>query len=155
MRSAPRAFSGHVVYHSDTPGSSRVELVVLADSLEVLTPPDTEEIRKVTAAMRTDVLNVARYPEIRFVSQVVAPSESGLHIIGALTLVGRTREVPVDVALTMGTDTLRATATFSVKQSSFGITPYRGGPAGTVRVADRVTFEIHAVAIRETARSSP
>jgi polyisoprenoid-binding protein YceI len=150
-----RAFSGRVVYHSDAPESSRIELVVLTDSLEVLTPADTEEIRKVTAAMRTDVLKVARYPEIRFVSQMVTPSEAGLHIISALTLVGRTRGVPVDVTLAIGTDTLRAAATFTVKQSDFGITPYRGGPAGTVRVADRVTFEIHAMAVRETTRSNP
>jgi len=36
-----------------------------------------------------------------------------------------------------------------VKQTDFGIKPFRGGPAGTVRVADRVTFEIEAVAVRE------
>ena len=147
------AFSGRVVYHSDAPASSRVELVVPTDGLQVLTPPDTAEIRKVTAVMRTDVLDVARYPEITFASRTVTPSATGLHIVGALTLVGRTREVPVDVTLTIGggSDTLRATATFTVKQSDFGITPYRGGPAGTVRVADRVAFEIHAVAVREPA----
>jgi hypothetical protein len=35
-----------------------------------------------------------------------------------------------------------------VKQTDFGIKPYRGGPAGTVRVADRVTFSFDAVGIR-------
>jgi len=36
-----------------------------------------------------------------------------------------------------------------VKQTDFGIRPYRGGPGGTVRVADKVTFDISAVAVRQ------
>jgi polyisoprenoid-binding protein YceI len=145
------AFFGRVVYYPATPAASHVEIVVPADSLEVLTPPDTAEIRKVTAAMRTDVLDVAHYPEIRFVSKTVAPSTAGLRIVGELTLVGRTREVPAEVSLEVGGDTLRVATTFTVNQTDFGIRPYRGGPAGTVRVADRVTFEVHVTAVREGA----
>ncbi len=72
-----RAFTGHIVYHRDAPARSRVEVVILTDSLEVLTPPDTEEIRKVTAAMRRDVLDVANFPEIRLVSRSVTWTEGG------------------------------------------------------------------------------
>ena len=71
-----------------------------------------------------------------------------MHMIGALTIKGTTRELPLDVSLQVERDTLRATATFAVKQTDFGIRPYRGGPAGTVRVANRVSFEIQAVAVR-------
>jgi len=39
---------------------------------------------------------------------------------------------------------MRATGGFSVKQTDYGIRPFRGGPAGTVRVADRVTFNFDA-----------
>ena len=119
-----------------------------ADSLEVLTPPDTEEIRKVTAAMRTEVLLVDKYHDITFASKTVTPTDSGFHIEAELTLRDQTRDVPVDVKVAMGPDTLRGTATFSVKQTEFGIKPFRGGPGGTVRVADRVTFDIEAVAVR-------
>lgn len=143
-----RSFSGQVIYYPSAPADSRVEIAIATDSLEVLTPPDTQEIRKVTAAMRTDVLDVQRFPEIRFVSRTVTPTQHGFRIVGALTLVGRTRDVPVDVRLAIATDTLRVTATFTVKQSDFGIRPFRGGPAGTVRVADRVTCDIEIVAIR-------
>ena len=122
-----------------------------ADRLEVLTPPDTEEIRKVTAAMRTEVLDVARFPEVRFVSRAVTPIPNGVRVRGDFTLVGVAREVSVDVQVAPGGDTLRASGTFAVKQSEFGIRPYRGGPGGTVRVADRVTFSFEAVALREGA----
>jgi hypothetical protein len=53
------------------------------------------------------------------------------------------------VVLRYGPDTLRSAAVFAVKQTVFGIRPYRGGPAGTIRVAEQVTFDIDAVAVRE------
>jgi polyisoprenoid-binding protein YceI len=146
-----RSFSGAVVYYPKVPSSSHVQIVVEADSLEVLTPPDTAEIRKVTAAMRTDILHTDRYHEIRLVTKEVAPTDHGFHMIGALTVVGQTRDVPIDVSVELGIDTVRAAGTFGIKQTDFGIKPYTGGPAGTVKVADRVTFNIHAVAVRAAA----
>ena len=145
-----RAFSGRVVYDAQSPAASRIEITVPTDSLEVLTPPDTEEIRKVTASMRTDVLDVANYPEIRMVSQRIEGRVPHLDLTVALTIKGKTREVRVPVDVEIGSDTLRATSTFSVKQTDFGIKPYRGGPGGTVRVADRVTFLIQVIALRRT-----
>ncbi|HEX4575050.1 MAG TPA: YceI family protein [Gemmatimonadales bacterium] len=144
-----RAVSGLIVYRPGAPTTSHVEIVVPADSLEVLTPADTAEIRKVTEAMRTDVLQVASYPEIRFVSTAVTPMADSLGVQGTLTLAGQTRDVSVAVAVTINGDTLRGTGTFAVKQTDFGIKPYRGGPAGTVQVADRVTFEFEALGIAQ------
>ena len=145
-----RGFAGRVVYHPNAPSESRVEMVVPADSLDILAPPDTAEIRKVTQAMRTDVLHVDEYPVISFVSTGVTPTVDGFQVQGKLTLAGQTRDVSCDIRAEVGTDTLRATGAFSVKQTDYGIRPYRGGPAGTVRVADRVTFSFEAVGIRST-----
>lgn len=141
-------FSGLIVYFPQQPASSRVEIHVATDSLVVLTPPDTAEIRKVTEAMRDRVLEVARYPEITFTSRELSSASGGFHMSAAITMHGRTRVVPLDVRVTVGADTLRAGAAFSVNQSDFGITPFRGGPGGTVRVADRVSFDIAVVAVR-------
>jgi polyisoprenoid-binding protein YceI len=146
-----RAFSGDIVYYPRHPASSRVDITVLTDSLEVLTPPDTAEIRKVTATMRTEILRTSEYQQIRLTSRQVTPTASGFHMVAALTMVGQTREVPIDVAVQVGVDTLEAGATFTVKQSDFGIKPFSGGPGGAVKVADKVTFSIRAVAVRFTA----
>jgi len=143
-----RSFSGSIVYFPSAPERSRLVIVVPSDSLEVLTPPDTQEIRKVTATMRADVLDVAHYPEIRFESTALAPSGDGFHVTGRLTLVGKSREVTLDVKTTVGPDTLRAAGGFEVKQTAFGIRPYHGGPGGLVRVADRVTFHFEAIGLR-------
>ncbi|MBA2322599.1 MAG: YceI family protein [Pseudonocardiales bacterium] len=141
-----RAFTGRVVYYPKAPAESHLEITVDAESLEVLTPPDTAEIRKVTATMRSDILHVEQYREIRLVSRRVTPKSGGFRLIGALTLVGQTREVPIEIEADPRPDTLRAAGTFSVKQSDFGIKPFSGGPAGTVKVADRVKFDIAVIA---------
>ena len=143
-----RGFSGRIVEYPHAPARSHLEITVPADSLEVLTPPDTAEIRKVTKSMREDVLEIARYPEIRFASRSVTPTATGYRIVAAFTLHGQTREVPVDVRVRVAGDTLLAAATFAVRQTTFGMRPYRGGPGGTVQVADRVQFTIDAVAVR-------
>lgn len=146
-----RALEGEVVVRAGNLADARVRIVIRADGLEVLTPPDTAEIRKVTAAMRGDVLEVSRYPEIRFVSTAVTPRPQGLEIRGELTIHGVTRPVVVEARTTITDDTLRAAGSFRVKQTNFGIRPTRAGPAGVVKVADRIELRFAAVAVRAPA----
>jgi polyisoprenoid-binding protein YceI len=146
-----RAFTGWVTYRPGDPSASHLELTVLAESLEVLTPPDTAEIRQVTETMRTRILHVDQYPEIRFSATAATATAQGLRLDCELTLVGQTRSVPVEVRIEPGSDTLRAWGRFAVKQSDFGIKPFSGGPGVTVKVADRVTFDFEALAVREPA----
>lgn len=143
-----REFSGRIVYYPQQPESSHVTVSIATARLEVLTPPDTAEIRKVTAAMRTEVLDVAQYSEITLTSQAVEKAGDTLRVQAAFTMKSRTRTVPLTVRVLIGPDTLRATTTFTVRQSDYGIRPYRGGPGGTVRVADVVSFDIDAIALR-------
>jgi polyisoprenoid-binding protein YceI len=142
-----RAVAGRVALYPGAVSRSHLELAVPSDSLEVLTPPDTAEIRKVTEAMRSEVLHVEQFPEIAFASKEVTPTHGGYHLVVALTLAGVTRDVPIDALVETTGDTLRARGTFSVKQTDFGIRPYRGGPGGTVKVADRVTFDFEAIGV--------
>jgi polyisoprenoid-binding protein YceI len=145
-----RAFNGYVVYFPAKPASSHLEVIILADSLEVLTPPDTAEIRQVTEVMRTQVLRVSENPDIRFTATGAPTSDKGMQLQGELTLVGQTRPVPVNAAVQISPDTIRASGTFSVKQTDFGIKPYQGGPGGTVKVGDRLTFNFDAIAVRNS-----
>lgn len=144
-----RAFRGRIVFYPAHPEASHFSITVAAESLEVLTPPDTEEIRKVTAAMRTDVLAARDYPEITFTSRSVRLAGDTLHLTSAFTLHGVTRDLPVTFRVAIGADTLRAAGSFVIKQTDFGIRPYRGGPGGTVRVGDAVTFTVDVVALRQ------
>ena len=143
-----RSFSGRIVFYPDQLTASHVTVSVPTDSLEVITPPDTAEIRKVTAAMREDVLDAAHFPEITLTGRAVERAGDTVRVDAVLTMKGQSQNVPLIVGAGLGADTVRATTTFTVNQTDFGIRPYRGGPGGTVRVADRVTFIIEAIAVR-------
>ena len=151
-----RAVSGQLVYHPGAPTSS-LRLEVPTDSLEVLTPPDTAEIRQVTEAMREEVLHVDKYPEMTFAADSLDAKSGKMELRLVVTMAGVTRTVPVTADVTIGADSLRATGSFAVKQTDFGIKPYSGGPAGIVKVADRVTLCFDLVALRglEAARQRP
>lgn len=142
-------FSGTVHYAAHDPAATTIAITILAEGLEVLTPPDTAEIRKVTASMRDEVLHVAQYPEITFTSTRVTPAGAGYQVTAAFTLHGTTREITVPVTVAFQGDTLVARGRFSVKQTDYGIRPFRGGPGGTVRVADEVKFQVEARALPE------
>ncbi len=66
-----RAVSGELVYHAGKP-ASYLRLKAPTDSLKVLTPPDTAEIRQVTEAMRTETLEVDKYPEMTFAADSIS-----------------------------------------------------------------------------------
>jgi hypothetical protein len=128
-----RAVAGRLVYRETTRGSY-LRLNLPTDSLEVLTPPDTAEIRKVTAAMRTTVLHVDKYPQMTFAAD--------------------SRPIRVMADVTIGPDTVRAMGTFTAKQTDFGIKPFSGGPGGAVKVADPVKFCFDLVAVRSASQTS-
>jgi polyisoprenoid-binding protein YceI len=143
-----RAISGVLVHHPDT-RASYLRIEVPTDSLEVLTPPDTAEIRKVTEAMRTEVLHVDRHPRMTFAADSLDARSGKMAMQLAVTMEGVTRMVPVTADVTIDADAVRATGTFTAKQTDFGIKPFSGGPGGTVKVADRVTFCFDLRAFRE------
>src|SRR2546428_14131775 len=57
-------FSGLIVLYPDQPAASHVTVSVTTERLEVLTPPDTAEIREVIAAIRMEVLDEPPNPAI-------------------------------------------------------------------------------------------
>ena len=148
-----RAVSGQLIYRAGARTSS-LRLKVPTDSLEVLTPPDTAEIRQVTEAMREDVLQVDKYPEMTFAADSLDAKSGKMELQLAVTMVGVTRRVPVAADVTIGSDSIRAMGSFTAKQTDFGIKPYSGGPAGTVKVADRVTFCFDLLGVRDLQAAS-
>jgi polyisoprenoid-binding protein YceI len=152
-----REVSGQLVYHPGTP-TSYLRLEVPTESLEVLTPPDTAEIRQVTEAMRTEVLQVEKHPEMTFAADSLSAKSGKMELQLAVTMEGVTRKVPATADVAIGADSIRASGSFTARQTDFGIKPYSGGPAGTVKVADRVTFCFDLLAVRgvsEAAVSRP
>ena len=142
-----RGVTGELVYVPGRPLSS-LRFDVPTDSLEVLTPPDTAEIRKVTQAMRTEVLHVDQHPRMRFAADSLDARSGRMNLRLAVTMEGVTKVIPVDAEVGIAGDSITARGTFTAKQTDFGIKPFRGGPGGTVKVADAVTFCFDLVAVR-------
>lgn len=141
-------FDGTIVYDSDNAFGSSIEIVLKTASLIVVPEgADEKDAPKVERAMRESVLPPDRYPTIEFGSRIVTALADGVQVVGDLTIAERTRPVAVDITIAQRGETLRATGTFSVKQTDFGIKPYSAA-GGTIKVADEVTFDFEAVAIR-------
>lgn len=110
--------------------------------MKVLDPGVDESDRaRIESDMKSaKVLDVERFPEIRFASTSVTPQEGGkFQVRGDLTLHGVTKPVEFLVALVNG----RYSGSVKLKQTDFGITPISVA-GGTVKVKDviEVVFEI-------------
>ena len=96
---------------------------------------DRAEVQK--TMLGPDVLDVARFPEIKFVSgQVEVIGESRWRVHGNLTLHGQTKPIVLETTLEKGH--YRGTAT--VLQTNFGIAPIKVA-GGSIKVKDEVQIE--------------
>jgi len=140
------SFDGAMDYDPARPGASHFEITVLVDSLRVVSPADSTDRDRIRETMLTRVLDPARDPTIHFESRRAEEMDGGLRVTGDLTLAGKTRSVTVDLTLREEPGRLVARGGFSIRQSDFGIRPYRAA-LGTIRVADSVTFDVEAVGV--------
>ncbi len=149
---APLA-EGRVLVDAENPAASSVELRFAAAALRVTgrdEPP--ADVPKVQARMAgPEVLDVARFAEIRFQSRAVSATPAAgaafkVDLRGELEL--RATRGPVDVPLTveLAGDELRARGQARLRQTAFGIAPI--SVAGLVKVKDELLVEFELVARR-------
>lgn len=148
-----RAVEGSLEFDADDPLRSAVHLQVEAGSLRVTGKGEpADDVPKVQEIMLSErVLDVKRYPTIRFQSTRIAPAAAGgdpsrYSVTGRLTLHGVTRALTVAVKVQEAPDSLTATGTTSIKQTDYGITPV--SVAGVVKVKDELAISLTVVAIR-------
>jgi polyisoprenoid-binding protein YceI len=147
---------GHVEVVDDDPTRSRVALRFESARLSIVPGSEpADDVPKVEERMRgPEVLEVARYPEIAFVStsvRILTKDGSGFRIVvaGALTLRGRS--FPVEVPLEVVREALGISARggLDLNLRDLGIEP--PSVAGVVKVANRfrLEFELRAGAIAQ------
>lgn len=147
------AFSGEVVADPDDPGRSRVSLVFDARALKVTGrgEPADDVVKVQEAMLGPKVLDVARFPEIRFESKSVKGQATGqgayaVEVSGDLTLHGVTRPLTLPLKIELSGDRLVATGETRLRQTAFGMRPV--SVAGVVNVKDelKLTFRVEAQA---------
>ena len=139
-----RAWSGALKVESAEPARARLEVEVSASSLLVVAPEDLsqKDRAEIHDHIRADVLRSERHPKIRFTAErfEVRRARGGaerLSAWGALEIVGARREVLLESRLREAQGMLRAAGEIALRQSDFGIKPYRA-PLGVLRVKDEV-----------------
>jgi polyisoprenoid-binding protein YceI len=152
---AGREFAGAVRFDPARVEASSVTLTVKTASLDVLDPSaDASDKAKIAKTLKGgEVLDVEKFPEIRFASSAVSIAERQpggrlkVAVKGDLTLHGVTRavEFAAFVEPPAGSGPLKATGTIGLDGSGFGIEPYGVG-LGAVKVKDHVELEFSIVA---------
>ena len=120
-----------------------VQFSVNAAAMKVIGKDESEKDRGDVqkTMLGPDVLDVARFPEIKFVSgQVEIIGDSHWRIHGNLTLHGQTKAIVLETTLEKGH--YRGAAT--VLQTNFGITPIKVA-GGSIKVKDEVEIEYDIV----------
>ena len=145
------ALAGTLTIDIDDPARSTVTVTIDASTLRVTgrgEPP--EDVPKVQAAMSgPQVLDVQRYPVIRFAATSVAiSSRTGATlqaaVTGRLTLHDVSQSITVPVTVRTEGDSLTATGHFPIKQTAYGMKPVSVG--GVVSVKDTLNIGFTIVA---------
>jgi len=138
-------------YDAAKPGNSQVTVVVKTDSLDTAFAPRDKDVKS------EKFLDVAKYPEMRFVStKVTREPDHMLRIDGDLTLHGVTKPLTLHAKLNKEAPnpfdkrpTLGFSATGSLKRSDFGIATY------IPVIGDEVNLTIDAEFNRSAAQEIP
>jgi polyisoprenoid-binding protein YceI len=144
---------GTVKFDPADPSKTNVEVEIDANSINTANERRDKHLRS------ADFFDVENHPSIRFVSKRVEGSaQSGLKLIGDLTMHGVTKEVALDVegpapgvADGRGGEKSGVSASAKINRSDFGLTWNRALEAGGVTVSDEVTLELEV----ELARGGP
>ena len=152
---AVRDFAGELILPGEGLAGGSFTLIVHAASLEVSDNIRQKDRLEIDRVMRTDVLEIATYPDIRFQSSDIAAesvAENWYRVTfkGNLQLHGVTRPLQIDAQVTLLEDSCRLGGGFTIRQTDFRIK--RTSAAGGMIVAkDELKFTFDIVGKKETA----
>jgi len=143
-------FSGKATFARNDQKVASLELTVKAASLHLLDEKTLAERAAIEAALREDVLETAKYPDIAFKSCAVSSERRGdgsydVRLTGELLLHGVRRVITIPARVALDGDTLHAIGVFELRQTDFKITPFSFVKGGFV-IKDNVTISFDIVA---------
>jgi polyisoprenoid-binding protein YceI len=143
-------FGGDARFISSTLQQASLLVLVQSGSLTLVSESSDKDRHEIERAMRDEVLEIARYPEIIFMSKSITANRMTedkyqVRIIGSLSLHGLTREQLIDAQVNVNEAGLRAQGEFTLRQSDYNIKPV-SALGGTLKVKDdlRLSFDIIA-----------
>jgi polyisoprenoid-binding protein YceI len=148
-----RTFSGEADFDPDALEASGLSLTIQAASLNVQDDVSDKDRREIERMMKGDVLEVAKFPEIRYEAPSGSVTKLGdalysASLNGALNFHGVTRNQPVSVRIILMGEMLRASGEFTLRQSDYQIKPVSVA-GGALKLKDEVKFSFEMVAHRQ------
>lgn len=144
------SLSGEVDFAPDPPSASGLHLAVQSASLSAIDDIPDRDRREIERLMKDQVLEVSRYPEIKYEAASISISRLDTSLFsatlnGTLSLHGIARIQPVQARVAFLGEMLRASGEFTVKQSDYQIKPVSVA-GGALKVKDelKLSFEIIA-----------
>jgi polyisoprenoid-binding protein YceI len=128
-------------------------MTVRASSLHLLGEETLGARQAIESALREDVLETAKFPDISFKSRSVKSSRRGdgtydVRLVGELSLHGVKKQVTVPARVSLEAGTLHAIGTLELRQTDFGITPF-SFVNGTVTIRDTVILSFDIIATQK------
>ena len=143
-------FGGDARFNSGTLEKGSLLMLVQADSLVVINKVSDKDRLEMERAMREEVLETARYPEIVFMSTSISASRTAedqyqARINGNLSLHGVTRDQLINAQLIVNGDSLRAHGEFPLRQTDYNIKPVSVA-GGTLKMKDELKLSFDIIA---------
>ena len=150
---AIRDYDGEVRFAADTYDNASVQLAIKASTFEVLDEMKRSDREKLEQEMFSSVLDVARFPDVRYESRRVLVEKDGggllkVNATGDLTLHGVTLAHAFEArAIDMDT-TLRVFGDFTLRQSDYGMKQFSVS-GGILRLNDELKCKFELLARRK------
>lgn len=151
---AIKDFGGEAQFVPGSFESASVKMTIKAASIELSDEVKEKDRLELEQTMREQVLEIAKYPEIVFVSSNIsvtrlAEGRYRARVIGDLTLHGATQKnLWITSEVTVSGEGFRAKGEFSLKQTDFGIKPFSVA-GGTIKLKNELKFSFDIAAQKD------
>jgi polyisoprenoid-binding protein YceI len=147
-------FNGTIQYNTADPKKSTVEFSAKIDSIDTGVEPRDAHLQT------ADFFDAEKFPTMTFKSKHVEKKDKGYVLHGDLTIKGVTKPVSLPFTMTgavkdpWGGTRFGISASTKIDRRDFGITWGNALPLGGVDVANEVTIELQAEAVRAAAKKA-
>lgn len=145
-----RTFSGEVEFDREALKADAFSLTIQSPSLVVQDDISDKDRREIERVMKTEILEIERYPEIRYEASpiTVKKLDASLYaatLNGSLNFHGVTRVEPILVRIVPMDDMMRASGDFTLRQSDYQVKPVSVA-GGALKLKDELKFSFDMIA---------
>jgi polyisoprenoid-binding protein YceI len=136
FKGAFRKFTANVDFAPEALASSRIDVQIDMNSVDSLDKDRDTTIRG------KDVFDVAHYPTAHYVTKSITKTAAGFSAVGALTLHGVTRDVPIEFQFAPGAAGAKLSGSAKLNRLDFGVGQGDWKSTETVDDAVKINFSL-------------